>query len=103
MGKTLRSDAHAHLCESLKQAREAAGLTQVAVAERLGKPQSYVAKTESGERRLDVVEFVALAQALGADPASMVASLAQVTASAGRDGNSGDGLIGPECDDVTAT
>ena len=72
MGKTLRSDAHATLVTQLRQAREAAGLTQTEVAERLGKPQSYVAKTESGERRLDVVEFVALVQALNADPASLL-------------------------------
>ena len=75
MAKTLRSDAHGVLLERLKQAREAAGLTQAAVAERLGKPQSYVAKSESGERRLDVVEFVALVQALEADPAVIVESV----------------------------
>ena len=72
MGKTLRSDAHATLMTRLKQVREEAGLTQAAVAERLGKPQSYVAKTESGERRLDVVEYVALSIALEADPAMLV-------------------------------
>ena len=72
MAKTLRTDAHAALLDLLRRAREEAGLTQAAVAERLGKPQSYVAKTESGERRLDMVEFVALAQALEANPAIMV-------------------------------
>lgn len=75
MGKTLRSDAHATLVTLLRQAREDAGLTQAIVAERLGKPQSYVAKTESGERRLDVVEFVTLVRALGAEPALLIASL----------------------------
>ena len=78
MGKTLRSDAHAYLCESLKRAREAAGLTQATVAERLGRPQSYVAKTESGERRLDVVEFVALAQALEASAAVIVKEVGRI-------------------------
>lgn len=72
MGKTLRSRAHATLTAQLRRAREAAGLTQTEVAGRLGRPQSYVAKTESGERRLDVVEFVAFARALEADPAAMV-------------------------------
>ncbi len=38
--------------------RKEAGLTQAALAEMLSKPQSYVAKYEKGERRLDVVEFV---------------------------------------------
>ena len=77
MAKTLRSDAHGALLMSLKQAREAAGLTQAVVAARLGKPQSYMAKIERGERRLDVVEFVALAQALEADPAVMVAEVSR--------------------------
>jgi len=41
----------------LRQARVEAGLTQVEVAARLGRPQSFVAKCESGERRVDVVEL----------------------------------------------
>jgi len=43
--------------ERLRQARKEAGLTQVEVAARLGKPQSFVSKCESGERRVDVVEL----------------------------------------------
>jgi transcriptional regulator with XRE-family HTH domain len=38
------------------------------LAETLGRPQSFVAKYESGERRLDAAEFVGIARALGADP-----------------------------------
>jgi len=41
----------------LRQARQEAGLTQAEAAQRLGKPQSYVSKCESGERRVDVVEL----------------------------------------------
>jgi len=41
----------------LKAARMEAGLTQVEVAQRLGKPQSFISKAESGERRVDVVEL----------------------------------------------
>lgn len=51
----------------LVEARNAAALTQAEVADRLGKPQSYVAKYEGGERRLDIVEFVDLCSALNAD------------------------------------
>jgi transcriptional regulator with XRE-family HTH domain len=54
-------------------ARKAAGLTQQALARLLKKPQSFVAKYEGGERRLDVVEFVAIARALGADPLKLMA------------------------------
>jgi len=49
----------------LIQARKSAGLTQQAVADVLGKPQSFVAKYENGERRLDVVEFIRIANEPG--------------------------------------
>lgn len=52
----------------LVAAREESGLTQVDVAARLGKPQSYVSKYERGERRLDFVEFIALSRTLGITP-----------------------------------
>ena len=47
-------------------------MTQEAVAEELGVSQSYVAKYEGGERRLDVLEFVAVARAVGADAAELL-------------------------------
>ncbi len=46
----------------LREARQAAGLTQVEVAAKLGRPQSYVSKCESGERRVDVVELQEFAE-----------------------------------------
>jgi transcriptional regulator with XRE-family HTH domain len=45
----------------LKQARDEAGLTQVQVAGKLSKPQSFITKCESGERRVDFVELQYLA------------------------------------------
>lgn len=48
-------------------AREEAGMTQMQIATRLGKPQSYVSKYESGDRRLDFTEFVAIAEILSLD------------------------------------
>lgn len=56
----------------LVEAREKAGLTQVEVAARLGKPQSYVSKYERGERRLDFTEFVELAEVLSVDTAEFL-------------------------------
>lgn len=53
-------------------ARRKAGLTQRDLAERLGKPPSFVAKIETGERRLDLVEFVAIARALNLSPAEFI-------------------------------
>jgi transcriptional regulator with XRE-family HTH domain len=46
----------------LKRAREEAGLTQAQVARKLSKPQSFVSKFESGERRIDFVELQYLAK-----------------------------------------
>ena len=57
MTKTLRTSEHVYLCQRLRQVRLDAGLTQADLAERLGKPQSFVAKVETRERRLDVIEF----------------------------------------------
>ena len=54
-----------------------ADLTQATVAERLSKPQSYVAKYERGERRLDVVEFVEVAEAIRFDAAEFIRALAK--------------------------
>ncbi|MGO4513192.1 helix-turn-helix domain-containing protein [Bradyrhizobium sp. 2TAF36] len=56
-------------------ARKDAGLTQSALARRLRKPQSFVAKYEGGERRLDVVEFVAVVRAIGRDPVKLLQDL----------------------------
>jgi transcriptional regulator with XRE-family HTH domain len=50
------------LLNSLKQARNDAGLTQAQVARKLSKPQSFVSKFESGERRIDFVELQYLAK-----------------------------------------
>jgi transcriptional regulator with XRE-family HTH domain len=66
--KSVHSPEQLALRELLVAARDQAGLTQQKLAKRLGKHQSFVAKYEGGERRLDVVEFVTIAQALGADP-----------------------------------
>ncbi len=73
--KSLRSPEHRALCRLLVAARRKAGLNQTKVAERLGKPQSFVAKYEGGERRLDVVELLAVSAALGADPRRILRDL----------------------------
>lgn len=59
----------------LIEKRKSAGLTQRELSDRLGKPRSFVSKIEGRERRIDIVEFVALARALGADPGEMMTAL----------------------------
>ncbi len=51
----------------LREARRQAGLTQAEAARRLGKPQSFLSKCESGERRVDFIELLALAELYGVD------------------------------------
>jgi transcriptional regulator with XRE-family HTH domain len=65
--KPLYSPASARLRELLTDARLKADLTQEQVATLLGRPQSFVSKYESGERRLDVVEFLEVCAAVGVD------------------------------------
>ncbi len=75
MPKTLRSPRQRRLQELLAGVRKAKKLTQVDVAARLNRPQSFVAKYEGGERRLDIIEFVEIAEALEADPCALLAKL----------------------------
>ena len=67
MAKSTFTEAYGVLLHALVAARKDAGVTQVELAERLAKPQSFVSKIETGERRLDVVEFCAVAIALEID------------------------------------
>ena len=57
------------------KARRSAGLTQIDLAKRLKKPQSFIAKYEGGERRIDVIEFLAITRAIGADPINLPRSV----------------------------
>lgn len=59
---SLHTKEYKQLIAKLKTARTSAGLTQIEVAERLKKPQSYVSKIENGQRRLDVLELKQLAK-----------------------------------------
>jgi transcriptional regulator with XRE-family HTH domain len=59
----------------LVAARDAAGLTQRTLAQRLGKPHSWVSKIESKERRMDVIEFIAVARALGLKEADLMRAI----------------------------
>lgn len=68
MQKSLKSAEYARLIAMLVAVREKAGIRQQPLAEKLGKPQSFIAKYEGGERRIDLIEFVAIARALDADP-----------------------------------
>jgi transcriptional regulator with XRE-family HTH domain len=63
---------HQEFIQFLVEARKAAGVTQVELAVRLDRPQSFVSKVERGERRIDVIEFCQVAEALGHDPSKLL-------------------------------
>ena len=75
--KSLRSREHRCVITVLVATRKAAGLTQQQLAARLRKPQSFVSKYETGERRLDVPEFIRVSRCLNADPAALLAKIAR--------------------------
>jgi transcriptional regulator with XRE-family HTH domain len=62
----------------LKRARQASGLTQAQLAERLGLTQSFVSKCERGERRLDVIELRVFCQAIGVSFEDFIAQLGKM-------------------------
>jgi transcriptional regulator with XRE-family HTH domain len=66
-----RSTHHRHyqaFLGLLRELRERAGLSQTLLGERLGNTQTFVSKMERGERRVDIVEFTEICEALDADP-----------------------------------
>lgn len=79
MPRSLHSENYRRLTTILLEARKSAGLTQQQVADRLGKPQSFVAKVEGGERRIDLIEFIELSRAIDTAPEALLASVLAAT------------------------
>jgi len=75
MSRTLDSPRHEALREFLADRRKRAGLTQAQVAAKLGRYQSFVATVESGQRRIDVVELLDFADAIGFDAREAIRTL----------------------------
>lgn len=68
MPSSVFTDAYQALIATLVEARTSANLTQVELASRLNRPQSFISKYERGERRLDVLEFWRIAVSLDYSP-----------------------------------
>ena len=73
--KTIHNTRYQSLLTLLLEARAKAGLTQKELATKLGRPQSFVSKTENAERRLDVIEFMDVCRGLEADPHELLLRL----------------------------
>lgn len=78
MPKTLGDQRHDELIRFLIEKRGEAGLKQVELAERMKVYQSFIARLESGQRRVDVVELIKLGEVLGFDPAEIVGRLSKM-------------------------
>lgn len=63
--KSIHTEEYAYFVDRLQKARNDAGLTQVQVAKKLGRQQSYVSNIESGQQRVDIVELQRLAKLYG--------------------------------------
>lgn len=81
MAATLHDPRYRRIVKALVAARNDAGLTQRDLAERLGKPPSYVGKAESLQRRLDLVEVIDWASALNLKTAPFLVKLARAIGS----------------------
>jgi transcriptional regulator with XRE-family HTH domain len=75
MHKSVHSAEQQALRRLLVEARTKAKLTQMQLSKRLKKPQSFVAKYEGGERRLNVIEFLRICREIGADPIRLIQAL----------------------------
>lgn len=69
---SIYSDEYQMVIKTLRDARIQKGITQAMLAKCLGRPQSFIAKIENGERRIDVVEFAHIANLLLVDPSAIL-------------------------------
>jgi transcriptional regulator with XRE-family HTH domain len=65
MTKSIQTKEYAYFVERLRKARMEAGLTQIEVAKKIGRPQSHISNIESGQQRVDVVELQRFAKLYG--------------------------------------
>ncbi len=75
MTKSVFTDRYRLFLHLLIQERRNKNITQVQLAQMLKKPQSYVSKYENGERRLDVIEFLNIADYIGIDASDFIKKL----------------------------
>lgn len=75
MSKSAFTAAHSALVNALAQTRRDMKLQQAELAAKLGKDQSYISNIERGQRRVDVVEFYAIARAMDVDPIALFSEI----------------------------
>lgn len=75
MTRSIFSDKYKLFRKLLIEERKKAGIIQSDLAEKLNRPHNFVSKYELGERRLDVIEFFEIAEAIGFDPIELLQRL----------------------------
>jgi len=75
MSGSLYSPSYTRFRALIVRARKDAGVTQSELSEQIGRPQSFVSKYECGERRLDVIEFIEVCDALKINPQTIINAL----------------------------
>lgn len=75
MSRTIGSARQQRLADLIVEKRKRAGLTQAYVAKRLKRYQSFIAILESGQRRIDVIELMEIADIIGFDPVDIIKQL----------------------------
>ncbi|HEY9801975.1 MAG TPA: helix-turn-helix transcriptional regulator [Leptolyngbyaceae cyanobacterium] len=79
MSKSVFTERYNRFRQLLIKARQETRLTQSELSKKLSRPQSYVSKYERGERRLDVIEFLEVAEALQIEPETFIKTLVEET------------------------
>jgi transcriptional regulator with XRE-family HTH domain len=74
MSKSKNKKQYDRFIKTLRLVRESAGVRQIDLAQKLDRPQSFVSKYESGERRIDVIELNEICDALGISLIDFVSS-----------------------------
>jgi transcriptional regulator with XRE-family HTH domain len=76
--KVIGTPQHAALVALIRRERRDARLRQADLAKRLGQTQQWIALIEAGQRRISVIEFIALAHAIGFSPSKAIARIAKI-------------------------
>ena len=75
---TITTKRHHRLVELLISERKRAGIRQAELARRVGKTQTFVARIEAGQRRIDAIELLSLCRIIGVDPIRVVRKVLKI-------------------------
>lgn len=75
MTRSVYTPKYKQLCKMLVEERQKANLSQASLSSKLGVNQTYVSKYELGERRLDIIELMEIADAIGFDILALIKKL----------------------------